>query len=62
MKRTVDLRKGLFSRRVEFDFIEKMSELQKLREQVRLAELALMRKRIGAPPERPMDEQINVSD
>jgi hypothetical protein len=59
MGQKVDLqkRKVLFSRRVEFDLTEKMSEIRELREAVRLAETAAMRNQIATRPERPVDTQ-----
>jgi hypothetical protein len=50
-------RKALFSRRVEFDLPKKMSEVQELRERVRLAETAARQNQIAARPERSVDTQ-----
>ena len=44
-------RDALFSRRVRFDLPKKMSEIHKLREAVRLAEMAASKKPIDDRPE-----------
>ena len=50
MRQKVDFqdREALHSRRDEFDFSKKMSEIHVLREQVRLAEMAAMERLIVA--------------
>jgi len=48
-------REALFLRRVELNLPEKMSEIRELRERIRLAEMAAIKKPIVGRPERPVD-------
>ncbi len=59
MRQKVDIQKGktLFARRVEFDLPKKMSEINELRERIRLAQMALMKQTV-AQPERSVDTRI----
>jgi len=59
MGQKVDFQKGkdLFSRRIRFDLPKRMSRLNELREQVRLAEMAATSKKILSRPERPVDSR-----
>jgi hypothetical protein len=59
MGQKLDLQKAknLFSRRVQFDLPKRMSQVNELREKVRVAEMAARSKQIVSRPERPVESR-----